>query len=378
MDAPFNVLIAGGGVAGLEAALALRDLAGERVKTTLLTPEEDFVCRPMRVVEPFSHPGAPRYPIASFAEEAHAELITDSFKWLEPGARLVHTAGGQELCYDALLLAIGARLHPAFRHAVTLDDRLLDEQLHGLIRDVEDGYVRRIAFVAPSRMGWPLPIYELALMTARRAFDMNIEVEITVATPEDAPLALFGSAASEAVRRLLAEHGIGIVTSAHCAIPRAGRVVIHPRNWTLLVDRIVALPELTGPSTPGVPKDAQAGLIPVDPYCRVRGLERVYAAGDATDFPVKFGGIAAQQADTAATAIAALAGARVKLHKFLPVVQATLLGGDRPLRLRAHITGGHGSTSEVAELTSFEPARKIEASYLVPYFDSHQPVEALP
>lgn len=378
MDAPFNVLIAGGGVAGLEAALALQDLAGDRVQTTLLTPDEDFVCRPMRVVEPFSHPGAPRYPIASIAEDAGAELITDRFKWLEPGASVVHTAGGQELCYDALLLALGARLHPAFRHAVTLDDRLLDEQLHGLIRDIEDGYVRRIAFVVPSRMGWPLPVYELALMTARRAFDMNIEVEITIATPEDAPLALFGSAASEAVHRVLAQHGIETVTSAHCAVPRAGRVVIYPRNWTLLVDRVVALPELTGPPTPGVPKDAQAGLIPVDPYCRVRGLERVYAAGDATDFPVKFGGIAAQQADTAAAAIASLAGAPIEPHKFLPVVQATLLGGNRPLRLRAHITGGHGSTSEVAELTSFDPAHKIEAAYLVANLEARQPVEAIP
>jgi sulfide:quinone oxidoreductase len=377
MEAPFKVLIAGGGVAGLEGALALHQLAGERVQTTLLAPDEDFVCRPMRVVEPFSHPSAPRYSLERIADDAGAELVSDSFKWLDPAAQVVHTAGGRELEYDALLLALGARLHSPFRHAMTLDDRVLDEQLHGLIRDLEDAFVRRIAFVIPSRMGWPLPIYELALMTARRAYDMNLEVEITIATPEDAPLAVFGDRASDAVRHLLAGHGIEIVTSAHCTVPRAGRVVIYPRNWTLLVDRIVALPELTGPSTPGVPKDAPAGLIPVDAYCRVRGLERVFAAGDATDFPVKFGGIAAQQADTAAAAIAALAGAPVKPHKFMPVVQAVLLGGDRPLRLRAHITGGHGSSSEVAELASLDPARKIEASYLVPYLESHQQLEAV-
>ena len=35
---PFKVVIVGGGVAGLEAALALRDLAGERINTTLLAP----------------------------------------------------------------------------------------------------------------------------------------------------------------------------------------------------------------------------------------------------------------------------------------------------------------------------------------------------
>jgi sulfide:quinone oxidoreductase len=377
MDAPFKVVIAGAGVAGLEAALALHDLAAEHVQITLLAPEDDFVCRPMRVVEPFSQPSAPRYPLAAIANDVGAELVSDRFKWLDPDARVVHTSAEKELHYDALLLALGARLHTAFRHAITLDDRTLDEQLHGLIRDLEDDYVRRIAFVIPSRTAWPLPIYELALLTARRAYDMNVEVQITIVTPEDGPLSLFGERARAAVADVLAEHDIETICSAHCAVPRPGRVVIYPFNRTLLVDRIVALPELTGPATPGVPKDARGGLIPVDPYCRVRGLERVFAAGDATDFPVKFGGVAAQQADTAAAAIAALAGAPVEPRKFLPVVQAVLLGGDRPLRLRAHITGGHGSSSEVSELVGVDPVRKVEAAYLVPYLASREPVEAL-
>lgn len=50
---PFHTVIAGGGVAGLEAALALRELAAEQVATTLLTPSRDFVYRPMTVLEPF-------------------------------------------------------------------------------------------------------------------------------------------------------------------------------------------------------------------------------------------------------------------------------------------------------------------------------------
>ena len=78
----------------------------------------------------------------------------------------------------------------------------MDEQLHGLIQDVEAGYVHKLAFVSPSRMAWPLPIYELALMTAQRAHEMGIEVSITIATPEDAPLAIFGQTVSEAVSAL--------------------------------------------------------------------------------------------------------------------------------------------------------------------------------
>jgi sulfide:quinone oxidoreductase len=267
-------------------------------------------------------------------------------------------------------LALGARLHPRFKHALTLDDRRLDEQLHGVIQDVEGGYTHKLAFIAPSPMPWPLPLYELALMTARRAWEMQEDVSITLVTPEDAPLAIFGSAVSEAVQGLLTENGILVIPSAHCETPAKGHVAIHPGTRSLHVDRVIALPELFGPSTPGVPKRDGHGFIPIDVHCAVPGLERVYAAGDATDFAVKHGGVAAQQADVAAEAIAALAGAPVEPTKFHPVIHGILLGGEKPLYLSAHITGGHGSSSEVGEEPTWSPATKIAARYLAPYLES--------
>jgi sulfide:quinone oxidoreductase len=132
---------------------------------------------------------------------------------------------------------------------------------------------------------------------------------------------------------------------------------------------VIALPELVGPTLPGVPQGASDGFIPVDPQCRVSGLDRVFAAGDAVDFPVKFGGIAAQQADVAAEAIAALAGAAIEPTEFHPVISGILIGGPRPLYLRADITGGHGTSSEVSD----EPigaTMKIAARYLGPYLDA--------
>ncbi|MGN6169164.1 MAG: FAD-dependent oxidoreductase, partial [Solirubrobacteraceae bacterium] len=359
-----------GGVAGLEAALALRDLAGERVATMILAPEADFVYRPMRVVEPFAYPEAKRYPLEEIAHDIGAELRRDAFKWLAPEQQVVHTEGGQQLTYDALLLALGARLHKRFEHAVTVDDRRLDEQLHGLIQDVEGGYARKLAFLVPTAMPWPLPIYELALMTARRAYDINTEVSITLVTPEDAPLALFGQTVSERVERLLEQNGILTILSAHYETPAPGEVAIHPGGRGIYVDRVIALPELYGPSVPGVPTHDSHGFIHVDVHGKVQGLERVYAAGDATNFPVKHGGIAAQQADVAAQAIAAHAGAPVEPHKFNPVIHGMLLGAEKPLYLSAHITGGHGSTSEVSETPTWSPPTKIVAKYLAPYLES--------
>jgi len=371
---PFRVLIVGGSVGALEAALALRDHAGDVVATTLLAPDPDFVMRPERVREPFGYGVAKTYPLDEIARDIGVDLIQDTFEWLDPGARVVHTGGDQEIEYDALLLALGARLYPRFKNALTIDDRRIDEQMHGLIQDLEGGYLHKLVFVSPSTMPWPLPIYELALMTARRAFDMDIEMSITIATPEDSPLAIFGTTASETVEKLLEEHGILTITSAHCEVPEPGRVSIHPGERWLHADRVVALPQLVGPSTPGVPKSSPEGFIGVDPTGKVHGLERVYAVGDATDFPVKMGAIAAQQADTAAAAIAALAGLEVAPVPFKPVVQAILLGAEKPLYLKAHITGGHGSSSEATETPGDAPRSKIAAKYLAPYLDARDRV----
>ncbi len=361
---------------GLEATLALRDLAGDRVAVTMLAPEAEFVYRPMRVREPFGFSEARRYSLEEFASETGAELIHDSFKWLDPERRTVHTETGQQLSYDALLLAMGARLHPRFKHALTLDDRRLDEQLHGLLQDVEGGYLHSLAFLIPHPMPWPLPVYELALMIAGRAQDMNVDLSITIATPEDAPLAVLGAPVSEAVQSLLERNGILTITSAHCEVPEPGRVSIHPGERRLHVERIVAAPQLFGPSTSGVPKDAPEGFIPVDVHCMVRNLDRVWAAGDATNFAVKLGGIAAQQADTAAEAIAALAGAEVEPKPFHPMIHAILLSGDHPLYLSAQITGGHGSGSEISDTPTWSPATKIAARYLAPYLDARDRVSS--
>lgn len=365
----FRALIAGGGVAALEAALCLRELEGDRIDITMLCPQADFVYRPMRVREPFAYAGARRYSLQDIARDLDMELRLDSFRWLDDDNRMVHTLTGARIEYDALLLAMGAKTWPAFRHAITLNDSRLDDQLHGLIQDLEGGYVHSLAFVAPSRMPWPLPIYELALMTAQRAYDMGADVSITLVTPEDAPLAVFGGKVSERLAEILADNGIQIITSAYSETPAPGELTVHPGSRTLSADRILALPALYGPSTPGVPKGSPDGFVAIDPYCKVRGLERVFAAGDATDFAVKHGSIAAQQAVTAAHGIAALAGADVEVKPFEPVIHGVLLSLGKPLYMSARITGGHGSSSEIREAPTDSAPPKIAARYLGPYLN---------
>jgi sulfide:quinone oxidoreductase len=367
-DDAFRVVVAGTGVAALEALIALRDLAGDRVAVSLLSPAEEFVYRPMTVAEPFAYPRAYRYSVAEVASDFGAELKHAALDWVEPDQRRVHTSTGETLPYDALLLAVGARLHPAYDHTLTVEPDRVDELFHGLVQDVEGGYTKRIAFLSGPDPGWPLPIYELALMTARRAYEVQLELEVTLVTAEDSPLAIFGDAATTAVARLLADAGVATITSAYPRVPRAGVVAITPGERRLEVDRIVAMPALTGPAVRGIPT-GEHGFVSTGIDAAVRGVERVYAAGDATEFPVKHGGLAAQQADAAAASIAALTGADVEPQPFRPVIRGILLTGREPLYLMARITGGTGFSSEVSDRPLWDPPVKIAARYLAPYLN---------
>jgi sulfide:quinone oxidoreductase len=363
-----RVLIVGGGVAALETALALRQLAPDLTDVTVIAPNAEFVYRPMTVREPFAYEAANRYSLATLVSEAGAALLRDELDWIDPSGHTVHTKGGKALKYEALVLALGAHAATRYEHAITIDDRHMDETLHGLIQDVEGGYVKSVAFVASGRMAWQLPLYELALMTAGRAYDMSVELETTIITPEDSPLAIFGATASQALAQVLERAHVKMINSAYAEVPNAREVVINPGDRHLHVNRVIALPELYGPGVRGIPL-GEHGFIRVNPHGQVMEVRDVYAAGDATAFPIKHGGLGSQQADAVAQSIAALAGAPVTPEPFHPVIHGMLLTDAEPLYLTAQITGGQGFSSEVSDSPTWTSAGKITAKYLAPCLD---------
>jgi len=212
-------------------------------------------------------------------------------------------------------------------------------------------------------VAWPLPLYELALLTGTYLTNAGTRgVELAVVTPEEAPLSLFGAAASDAVRELLEIRGIELHVRTTPVSFEAGILRLAPER-RLDTDCVVALPRLAGRAMVGVPQDA-VGFVPTDEHARVRGLENVYAAGDLTQFPIKQGGIAAQQADAAAEAISAGAGAPIEPAPFRPVLRGLLLTGIFPRYLRSEVGKGV-STVDVEPL--WWPPAKIVGRHLAPF-----------
>jgi len=309
---------------------------------------------------------ARRYDVVRMAADHGAAVHIGSVKSVDTAAHHIVTGDGQRLAYDLALIAIGARAATAIPGSVTLQGPGYTGRFRAVLRELEEGRVGHVAFAVPPASSWPLPLYELALMTATHVAERGLsEVRLSLVTPERQPLELFGMAASETVRELLDERGIELYVSRYPARFEGGQLSMIP-DETLFADRVVSLPSLLGPQLAGLPADAD-GFIPVDLHGLVRGEDDVYAAGDATNSPIKQGGVASQQADAAAEAIAAAAGAGLDPQPFRPVLRGLLLTGSTPRYMSAEVSGGRGEAERVSDHALWWPPSKIAGKRLAPY-----------
>jgi sulfide:quinone oxidoreductase len=361
-----RVLIAGGGVAALEAALALRALAEDLVSVELLAPEPHFWYRPLAVAEPFELGQVRHFELGALAAEAGATFTPGELVSVDSARHLAYTSPGDAIPYSALLVACGAVPKPAIDGAITFRGPVDTERIERLLAEIEAGKARRIVFAVPVGAVWSLPAYELALMTAAWVSRRQISgVEVGLVTPEEKPLRLFGREASDAVRDLLDERGIALHTGVYPAEARDGELLLVA-DGIVVADRVVALPRLQGPRIGGLPQTFE-GFVSVDEHGRVIGLDDVYAAGDITSFHVKQGGIAAQQAEAAAETIAFEAGAELTPRPFQPVLRGLLLTGMGPRYLRGELTGGADKSSQASSEPLWWPPAKIVGRYLAPF-----------
>ena len=170
---------------------------------------------------------------------------------------------------------------------------------------------------------------------------------------------------SSEVAELLETAGIHLWTGAGAERVLSGRLRLHNEGW-LPVALAIALPRATGRPIAGIPHDG-LGFTHVDEVGRVPGARDVYAVGDMTSHRLKQGGLATQQADAAASAIAAWAGADVEPTAYRPELRAVLLTGGTPRYL-------HGASAP-ADDPPWWPPHKIAARHLAPYLAAHPELE---
>src|SRR5262245_26936323 len=193
-----HILIAGGGVAAVEAVAALRALSGPDPRITLLAPQPRFAQRPQSVATPFGFGAPPQLPLDVLAENAAFDLRIGKLVDVDHGDCVAISDWGEPISYDFLVVAVGARALPAIEGAITFSGHADAAAVETAVAEHD-----RLAFVQPFAQGWSLPVYELALMAAAQRPDARI----TVVTAEPAPLAAFGEAPEKAIRALLQARG---------------------------------------------------------------------------------------------------------------------------------------------------------------------------
>lgn len=361
-----RVVVVGGGVAGLEALIGLRTLAGDRVKLELISPERSFANRPLKVAAAFGASPGVQTTVEDVARSVGADCTIDAVAAVDPAENLLTLRGGDQRGYDILVVAPGARPQDSIPGAVSFGVPGGMERFRKLLAAAEAGTLSSLVFAVPPEVGWPLALYELALLTADRLRAAGAAPQITLLTPELAPLAVFGGRASGAILEELEDRGIHFLAGLQAEELAWGELRARPGKVRIQADAVITLPRLRGPVISGLPADDR-GFIPVNSHGLVRGLADVYAAGDAISFPIKHGGLAAQQADAVAEAIAARIGSPIKAEPFRPVLRGMLLVGGRAQYLEAAVGDPAAPPGQASSRPLWWPPVKIAGRYLAPY-----------
>ena len=389
-----RVIIVGAGVAALEALLALRVHAGSRVDIEVLAPGISFLYRPVSVAEAFDVGEAREFDLPTIFEDQHVRRHVDTLASVDTAAKTVLTAAGATLPYDDLIIALGAQPVPALPGALAFRGRRDVPALREILSDLDSGRVSRVAFVLPTGNAWPLPLYELALMAAAHIKSGQLPAQVLLVTCEEEPLEVFGHRASEAVAELLRARDVELHLEVLATRFGDGTLQLAA-GAPLAADRAIGLPRLRGPAIEGLPQDSE-GFLPIDVHGRVLGVADVYAAGDATAYPLKQGGLATQQADAVAEVIAQRSGVEIEPQPFSPVIRGLLLTGGVPVYLRAGAgasrhestvaaeRGGDGDAPQAPDWRRVEsssstsalwwPPSKIAGRYLAPYLATARPL----
>ena len=274
---PGSVVIVGGGAAGVACAEALR-AEGHRGTITMLSAEgSDPVDRP-NLSKDYLAGSAPEEWVFLRTRDALAAaevtLVDEPATAIDVGARVVRTAAGRELAWEALLLATGAE--PA---RLPIDGASLPH-VH-VLRTLADSRAIAAAGAAGTRavvIGASFIGLEVAASLRARG------AEVTVVGPEPVPLArVLGDEVGAFVRRVHEAKGVAFRLGRKPARITADAVILDDGSSVpaqLVVMGVGVRPRLDLATAAGLRVDR--GVVVDD---ELRAAPGVWAAGDIARFP---------------------------------------------------------------------------------------------
>lgn len=362
-DAPIEIVIAGGGVAAIEAVLALRASGRPDLSLTLVSASPSFHLPPLSALKPFARGHSGDVSLAEFMHAQDGRFIEHRVASVEPARRALVLEDGAELPYDELIVAVGGQPVKGTDRGTGFDPDAYNT-VTGIASDLELGWAGSVAVVLPDGPSWPLPGYEIALQLAQQLGGAEAaRGHVHLFIPTEEPLEAFGAVVSQRVREALAQAGVTLHAGTAARVVRTGLVERSGGLPPVPVDRVLAMPRIVGPAIPGLPQD-EDGFIVVDDLARVAGTAHVHAAGDGTTQPLKFGAIACQQADVAVADLLAVRGLAPAPAPLAPLLDARLVAGDQEVALHHDPSGANRPP------IAWPAGGKIAGRYLTPWVEA--------
>ena len=305
-----NVVIIGGGFAGIVAAETLAKKLGDEHQITLVSRGRKFTFYPALVRLAFGE--CERHEIDFDIRKAmldrRVRFVEGEVARIHPEEQLITFAHGDfigNMHYDFLVLAVGRRLKTELisgyfenaNHLLGVKDA---EKLREKINAFQQGQAL-IGYCPGARL--PVPVFETAFALSRRLQERGERdrCKITVVSSEQMDAMFGGVMMSEALSGLLKAHEIELV--CNFAIRKVTPdSLIADDGRTLSYDFNMIIPPFGGPGPIVGSQFVDAdGYVRVDRTMRVRHLERTYAVGDCVSFTgPKMGHMAVRQAEIAA------------------------------------------------------------------------------
>ncbi len=310
-----NILVLGGGFAGVVAAESLARRLGPEHRITLVSRHREFTFFPSLVRLAFGRLKLEDvfFDLVHAMQSQRVALTQAEVADYDPDKRFVVVRRGQlewRIEHDYLVFALGRRLAaervPGFfkygRHLLTVDAAL---RFGEAIKGFHGGHAV-IGYCQDARLA--VPVYETAFALDRllRARGERDRARITIVSPEKLGGLLGGDAIAPALREALGERGIEFAPDF--PVNRVTEKEVWAGDGQRMgYDLLMLIPPFQGPTEArhiGItdPND----YIRVDSRMRVHLADRMYAAGDSVNFPgPKMGHMAVLQGEVAAANLAA-------------------------------------------------------------------------